>query len=76
MEHLDAISTFAAGLALGLVIGHWLRKQTLRLEYERGRMDGINELWPHLVSSWLGDLLARRRKPAGNAAPGGDGSAG
>lgn len=72
MEYIDAFFIFTAGVSLGLVIGHWLRKQTLRLEYERGQLDGINRLWPYLVRAMFEQLHANHRKPAGDAPTGGN----
>jgi hypothetical protein len=35
------IATFSVSITIGLYIGHRLGKSELRLEYERGYMDGI-----------------------------------
>lgn len=72
MEYIDAFSFFSAGLALGLIVGHRLSKQTLRLEYERGQLDGINRLWPHLVRTMLEQLHAKHRESARDTPAGSD----
>jgi hypothetical protein len=71
METSDAFTLFTAGLALGLMLGRWLGKAERKLEYERGRIDGINLLWPHLVAYWKRDILASHRKPAEDPQDGG-----
>lgn len=75
METFDAITLLTAGIALGIIVGHWLGKADQRLEYERGKLDGINTLWPHLVRAWTNELLASRSKPTGDASTGRDGGA-
>ncbi|TXH90326.1 MAG: hypothetical protein E6Q78_05125 [Rhodoferax sp.] len=64
MEIFDALSLFSSGAALGILIGHWLARADRRLDYERGRLDGINELWPHLVSAWIDAVVSKRGKPS------------
>lgn len=46
MEYSDVVTTLLSGFALGFIAGHWLKKQDLRLEYERGRLDGSTKFGP------------------------------
>jgi hypothetical protein len=72
METFDvAVIAFTLGSAIGLVIGNWTSKLTLRVEFERGRLAGINQLWPYIAQSCIQQLLASHRKPAGDPPPGG-----
>lgn len=66
MEVIDGISAFAAGLGLGFIVGSWIKRATKRLEYERGRSDGIRIVWPYLVGSWIDRLVEQRRRDAGD----------
>lgn len=45
LELADVISIFFAGLAVGIIAGHKLGQAGHRAEYERGRLDGLWELF-------------------------------
>lgn len=62
MEAMNGISIFMAGLALGLIGAHYLNKQELKLEYERGVLDTCWEL--QRIS--MQEHLARVLGTAGN----------
>lgn len=72
----DIFSTLAAGISLGAIIGHWISKQERRLEYERGKLDGINYLWPYYMEAVWGKILRRDSQHGANKEVSGDGGAG
>ncbi len=51
METLDALTFFALGLSLGFFLGAYVRKADRDLEFEKGRLHGLNQLWPHFVAA-------------------------
>lgn len=51
LELIDVLYIFTSGLSLGFLIGHWFGVKSKDLEYERGKCDGINLVWPYLVRS-------------------------
>ena len=71
MEAIDAFTAFTLGLALGFCLGAYIRKADRELEFEKGRLHDINQLWPHLVAAITARVLAERRAPARDQAPGG-----
>jgi hypothetical protein len=71
METLDAVTLFISGASIGFIGGHWFCKRTDGpLEYSRGKLDGVNELWPHLVSAWIDAAKHRRIADARGQAAG------
>lgn len=74
MEAIDAFTAFTLGLALGFVIGAFVRKSDRELEFEKGRLHGINQIWPHLVAAITARVLAERGTPARDQATCGAGS--
>jgi hypothetical protein len=73
MGGIDALTAFSLGLALGFFLGAFVRKADRQLEFEKGRLHGINQLWPHLIAAITARVLAERRAPARDEAPGGGG---
>lgn len=73
METLNDITYFISGLAFGIIIGHYIwTKVEAKLHYSRGRIDGINELWPSLIDAWkqvirLQHLIDTRAKTNGSS---------
>lgn len=61
-----------AGISIGIVIGHWAAKQEKDLEYERGKLDGINTLWPYLTDAWAKEIAAQFRGDGKRQAVGGN----
>jgi hypothetical protein len=59
-----SLSLAALALCLGIAIGHFISRQERRLEYERGKLDGINLIWKHYVALLLRDALRTYRAPA------------
>ena len=58
MEIYDAILLWLSGVAVGIFIAHkTVRKWELKMEYEKGKCDGINEMWPHLTSAWVENII-------------------
>ena len=55
----DFFTAFTAGIAIGIIIGHWASKSERHLEYERGKLDGINLLWPAIESLFRRELTEK-----------------
>lgn len=72
----DLLAAFSGGIGIGLMFGHWISKQERRLEYERGKLDGINYIWPYYVEEVWGRILRRDGQHGANKKVGGDGGAG
>lgn len=67
MEYPDGFTIFMAGIALGLMAGHWLGQQDGKMQYNRGRSDALWEVWCLIIS---GDI-AVSGKPSRHAKDGG-----
>ncbi len=71
METLDALTFFALGLSLGFFLGAYVRKADRDLEFEKGRLHGLNQLWPHFVAATAARVIAERGATSRDQAPGG-----
>lgn len=72
METLNELTIFISGIALGIIIGHQLYKRLeSKLDYLRGRSDGANELWPHLVNAWKENMRLKYFSNTGTQTDGG-----
>lgn len=76
MELAHAIDYVTLGASIGLIaglyIGSLVSKSTRRLEYERGRLDGINALWPYILRYLASGEHARYETPSGDYRADGD----
>lgn len=72
----DLLAAFCGGISLGAIIGHWVSKQERRLEYERGKLDGISYLWPYYIEAVWGKILRRDSQHGANKEAGGDSGSG
>lgn len=56
----DVITAFISGfMVCAFALHKVIRKATLKQHYEQGKLDGTNELWPHLTSAWIDNLTLR-----------------
>ena len=70
----DFFTAFTAGIAIGIIIGHWASKSERALEYERGKLDGINLLWPAVESLFRRELAEKCLRINRDKAAGGNDS--
>lgn len=72
----DLLAAFSGGISIGLIFGHWASKQERRLDYERGKIDGINYIWPYYIEAVWGKILRRDSQHGANEEASGDGGSG
>lgn len=52
MEITYVITLISAALCLGILIGHSFGKLDSKYQFEMGKLEGINELWPYVYCNW------------------------
>jgi predicted short-subunit dehydrogenase-like oxidoreductase (DUF2520 family) len=61
-EVFNALTAFISGfIVCAFALHKAIRKETLKQQYEKGKHDGINEIWPHLIRAWADNILLSSR---------------
>lgn len=66
----DFLMALVAGVAAGIPIGHWISKGERRLEYERGKLEGINLWWPEYIKCRVENILRSNHQHESDKAAG------